>query len=60
MVLLKNQSPFLFLLKSSGVDEPFLLSVMKKLSGFWVKLWLMMTNWSDCGVTGNRKEAVLK
>lgn len=44
MVLLKNQSPFLFLLKSSDVDEPFLLSVMWKLSGLWVKLWLMMTN----------------
>lgn len=41
--LSKYQSPLLLLLKLSGVDEPFLSSMMRNLSGLWVKLWLMIT-----------------
>lgn len=54
MLLSKYQSPFSLLLKLSGVVEPFLWSIISNLSGLWVKLWLMITYWSDC-VRGKKK-----
>lgn len=47
MLVLKNQSPLLLLLKLNGTEEPFLSSMIRNQSGLWVRLWFIITNWSD-------------